>query len=194
MWLLRLACGQWRHPARLGVGQGSWYRRDLTPRSASKKQKKMALLRPLLSARGPTPAKKGARPPPPCIVVQQSLHTMLLPRQHGPSTKARVDTTSFLDMIQLTGHSFVWPVRGPPPASNIAEPAVRGAGTCAVTHAAAPASVGRLLALHIMTVLRTSSGVVAAAAAAPAAPPIMRSSTTVGCSCTPQTKVGSCLL
>ena len=52
-----------------------------------------------------------------------------------------------------------------------------------MTLAAAPARVGRLLALHIMTVLRTSRGVVAAAAAAPAAPPIMRSSSTVGCTC-----------
>ena len=50
-----------------------------------------------------------------------------------------------------------------------------------MTRAAAPARVGRLLALHIMTVLSTSSGVVTAAAAPPAAPPISRSSTTVGC-------------
>jgi hypothetical protein len=87
-----------------------------TPRMASKKQKKMAELRPLLRARGPTPRKKGAMPRP-----------------------------------------------------------------SAMTRADALASVGRLLAEHIITVLTTSSGVVAAAAAAPAVPPIMRSSTTVGC-------------
>lgn len=87
-----------------------------TPRRASKKQKKMAELRPLESERGPTPLKKGAAP--------------------RPSAIMRAD---------------------------------------------ADASVGRLDALHIMTVLTTSSGVVTAAAAAPAAPPINRSSTTVGC-------------
>lgn len=87
---------------------------------ASKKQKKMAELRPLLSARGPTPLKNGAMPRP----------------------------------------------------SDI-------------TRAEALASVGRLLAEHIITVFTTSRGVVAAAAAAPAVPPISRSSTTVGCRAKP---------
>jgi hypothetical protein len=83
---------------------------------ASKKQKKTALLMPLLSARGPTPLK----------------------------------------------NAFI-----PPPSAN--------------TLCVALTSVGRELALTIMRVLITSSGVVAAAAAAPAAPPMTRSSSVDGC-------------
>jgi hypothetical protein len=83
---------------------------------ASKKQKKTALLMPLLSARGPTPLKNARSPSPSAITLR-----------------------------------------------------------------AAVTRVGLELAVHIMRVLMTSSGVVAAAAAAPAAPPITRSSSVEGC-------------
>ncbi len=44
-----------------------------TPRRASKKQKKTAEFRPLLKARGPTPAKKGLMPAPCCITSLDAL-------------------------------------------------------------------------------------------------------------------------
>ena len=53
-----------------GLDLGS---QELTPRRASKKQKKTAELRPLLSARGATPAKKGAMPAPCCMTSLDAL-------------------------------------------------------------------------------------------------------------------------
>ena len=141
-------------------------------RRASKKQKKTALLMPLLSARGPTPLPR--RKP--------RSQSFLVRRAHDLSPA--ITATSWSETINRCCQAcmLAWQQwQAAPTAQGDSQHPHRKkwlGPPWAMTARAAEPMVGRLAAAHIMLVLITSSGVVAAAANAPAVAPIAKSSCT----------------